>query len=208
MAPEPTPGRHQRPRRRRRRPAGRDPARRPPQARLPASPSLHHGHDVRATRPPAQAFSPATPAPRFPAFVTTGHTGARYPCHCRVHRNCRPSAASPGSTARPPVIAVRRPDPLPSTSRPRGGNGPQLQGERELPVYVPPTGWHNRSQRSRTGVLRLSAGRINDTVTVRIRKSCGSGRAGPRLPGQTRNGPQDFRIATRHLSGRLTAVCL
>ena len=32
--------------------------------------------------------------------------------------------------------------------------------------------------------------------TVRIRKSCGWERAGLRLPGQTRTGPQDFRIVT------------
>ena len=31
---------------------------------------------------------------------------------------------------------------------------------------------------------------------VRIRKSCGWKQAGPRLPGQTRTGPQDFRIVT------------
>jgi len=32
---------------------------------------------------------------------------------------------------------------------------------------------------------------------VRIRKSCGWERAGPRLPGQTRTGPQDFRVVTQ-----------
>ena len=36
----------------------------------------------------------------------------------------------------------------------------------------------------------------NPCTTVRIRKSCGLGRAGLRLPGQTRTGPQDFRIVT------------
>ena len=38
---------------------------------------------------------------------------------------------------------------------------------------------------------------------VRIRKSCGWGRAGPRLPGQTRTGPQDFRIVTTGIGFRV-----
>jgi len=38
-------------------------------------------------------------------------------------------------------------------------------------------------------------------MIVRIRKSCGWEQARPRLPGQTRTGPQDFRIVTYDLTG-------
>ncbi len=50
---------------------------------------------------------------------------------------------------------------------------------------------------------RLMQTYLAGAFAVRIRKSCGWERAGPRLPGQTRTGPQDFRIVTiRHRRNR------